>query len=897
MPLTPGAKLGPYEILAPAGAGGMGEVYKARDTRLDRTVAIKILPAQLSANPAARQRFDREARAISSLSHQNICHLYDVGSQDGIDFLVMEYLEGETLAARLSRGALPLQQLLKCGAEVCEGLEKAHRSGVIHRDLKPGNIMLTKSGAKLMDFGLAKSVIGPAASKTAAAASTTEDPLTAEGSIVGTFHYMSPEQVEGKELDARSDIFSFGSLLYEMVTGKRAFDGKSQITVASAILEKEPEPITAIQPLAPPALDHVVRACLAKDPESRWQSAADIARELQWITASSSSGAAVAGPARLRRVTRERFAWSAIVAALLVVLAWSLFKGRFEPHVVRAYLPAPEGTTFDFVGDFAGPPVVSPDGTRIAFCARVNETDSIWVQSLDSGNGRKLEGTEKASDPFWSPDGTSIGFFADGKLKKIPSTGGSPTVLADAPNPRGGSWNKDDIILYEPDYRETIWKINAAGGTPQRATELDPSKHTTHRWPSFLPDGRHFLYYATNHYGGRADQNGIYFASLDGGAAKLAMAADSAGQYASGHILFHRQTALMAQKFDPATGTLSGEPVLVADRVEYDASTWHTSFGASDDGVLLYETGFASLGVDLVWLDRAGKQLGTVGERAPYQGLRLSPDGRRVAVALGNPRPDIWVFDLARNIHTRLTFDDATHYMVSWSADGQRIVFTSQSGAAGTYTSELHAVPANGGGRDELLLRPDQAISGFFWPQLSPDGRYLLYGNAQGPNGASAWAIPTTGEKKPFLVAKPLNPQANITHQRLSPDGRWLAYTCTDSGRNEIYVTAFPSGSGRWQVSQDGGIFPVWRADGRELFFIGGTNPASMHAAEIKAQGSAFQVESVKSLFPVSPIPAVGELFDVSPDGRRFLLPVPPIVGSVPMTLVLNWTADLDKKK
>jgi Tol biopolymer transport system component len=876
----------------------MGEVYKARDTRLDRTVAIKMLPAQLSANPAARQRFDREARAISSLSHQNICHLYDIGSQDGVDFIVMEYLEGETLAARLSRGPLPFQQLLKCGVEICEGLEKAHRSGVIHRDLKPGNIMLTKSGAKLMDFGLAKSLAAPATSHTAAAATAaTKDPLTAEGSIVGTFHYMSPEQVEGKDLDARSDIFSFGSVLYEMVTGKRAFDGKSQITVASAILEKEPEPITSIQPLAPPALDHVVRACLAKDPESRWQSAADIARELQWITASSSSGTAVAGPARLGRVTRERFAWGAIVAALLVVLAWSLFKERSQPRVVRAYLPAPEGTTFDFVGDFAGPPVLSPDGTRVAFCARVNQINSIWVQSLDSGTARKLEGTEKASDPFWSPDGTFIGFFADGKLKKIPSTGGSSTALADAPNPRGGSWSKDNVILYEPDYRETLWKINAAGGTPQRATQLDPSKHTTHRWPFFLPDGKHFLYYATNHFGGRADQNGIYFASLDSDAAKLVLATDSAGQYASGHLLFHLQTALMAQKFDPATGALSGEPVLVADRVEYDASTWHTSFSASDDGVLLYEPGFASLGIDLVWLDRAGKQLGTVGERAPYQGVRLSPDGQRLAVALGYPRPDIWVFDLARNIRTRLTFDHATHYMASWSADGLRILFTTQAGAAGTYTSELHAVAANGGGPDELLLRPDQALSGFFWPQWSPDGRYLLYQEAHGPTGASAWAIPTTGEKRPFLVAKPQNPQANILYQRLSPDGRWLAYTCTDSGRNEVYVTAFPSGSGRWQVSQDGGGFPVWRADGRELFFMGYTNPVRMYAAEIRAQGSAFQVESVKPLFPVPHVATVGELFDVSADGRRFLLPVPPIIGSVPMTFVLNWPADLDKKK
>jgi Tol biopolymer transport system component/predicted Ser/Thr protein kinase len=898
MSLIPGAKLGPYEILAPAGAGGMGEVYKARDTRLDRIVAIKVLPSHLSSNPAARQRFDREARAISSLSHQNICQLYDVGSQDGADFLVMEYLEGETLASRLAKGPLPLQQLLKCGMEVCEGLEKAHRSGVVHRDLKPGNIMLTKSGAKLMDFGLAKPTAAPAAASAATAATlATKDPLTAEGSIVGTFHYMSPEQVEGRELDVRSDIFSFGAVLYEMVTGKRAFDGKSQISIASAILEKEPEPITTIQPLAPPALDHVVRGCLAKDPESRWQSAGDIARELHWITTSSSSASALIAPARLRRNARERFVWAGLIAALLAVIAWFGLGERPQLRVVRAYLPAPQGTTFDFVGDYSGPPAVSPDGTRIVFCARASDRSSLWVQALESGSAGKIEGTERASDPFWSHDGKFIGFFADGKLKKIPSSGGVATVLADAPNPRGGTWNKDNVILYEPDYRDALWRVNAAGGAPVRVTRLDTSKHTTHRWPTFLPDGKHFLYYATNHTGGRADQNGIYFSSLDRDDPRLVLVSDSAGQYASGRLLYHAQTALVSQKFDPATGAVSGEPITVADQVQFDTSTWHASFSASDEGVLLYEPGSDSQGLDLVWLDRNGKELGTVGDRSIYKGIRLSPDGRRLAAAIGDIRADIWVLDLGRRVRTRLTFDDATHFTPSWSADGQRIAFMTQSGAAGTFTSELHAKPANGGGQDELLLKPDQSATGLIWPQWSPDGRYLVFQRASGPAGASAWALPTSGDRKPFLVAQPQSPQARIVSQRLSPDGHWLAYSCTDSGREEVYVTPFPGGSQRWQISQDGGIFPVWRGDSREIYFIASTAPVRLYAAEVQPKGTEFQVESVRPLFAVPSVAAFGELFDVTPDGSRFLLPVPPKTGSPPMVLVLNWTADLDKKK
>jgi len=895
MHLAPGTHLGPYEIKAPLGAGGMGEVYRARDTRLERTVAIKILPAHLSSDPVRKQRFEREAKTIASLNHPHICTLHDIGSQDGVDYLVMECLEGETLAKRLEKGPLPLEQVLKYGAQVADALDRAHRAGIVHRDLKPGNIMLTPTGAKLLDFGLAKPALPLAGGATLTAEATKTTPVTQEGMLVGTFQYMSPEQVEGKDLDGRSDTFSFGAVLYEMLTGQRAFQGKSQLSVASAILEKEPAPISSLKPMTPPALDHAIRRCLMKEPERRWQSAADLADELQW-TGESTAQAVAATPRVSDRKLFERLGWGVVVAALLAAVAWSLARDRSQPRVVRAYLPGPGGATFDFVGDTSGPPVVSPDGTRIAFCARTNDISSVWVQALDSGAARKLDGTEKATDPFWSRDGTFIGFFAGGKLKKIPSSGGAATVLADAPNPRGGSWSQDNIILYAPDYRGEVWRVNAAGGTPQRATQVDATKHTTHRWPSFLPDGKHFIYYATNHIGGRAELNGIYFGSLDSDATKLVVASDSAGQYAAGRLLFHSQVALMAQRFDPRSGVLSGESVTVADQVQYDPGTWHSSFTASEDGVLIYEPGVSSPGFDLVWSDRAGKQLGTVGQRASYQGFRLSPDGKRLAVAMGSPRPNIWVFDLARGIRTQITFDEASHYMLSWSPSGQRIVFTEQSGPPGNYGSEIHTVAADGSGPNELLLRPDQPVTGFFWPQWSADQRYLLFLKASGPSGASVWAMPTSGEKKPFLVAQPQNSQANIVHVSLSPDSRWLAYSSTDSGRMEVYVTRFPSGTGRWQVSQNGAGFPVWSADSREIYFLSPLPPVQIEAAQVNTKGEEFQVESVRPLFPGPSFAAAGQLFDLTQDGKRFLLLRPPITESAPLSLVLNWTEELTKK-
>jgi len=901
MPLSNGTKLGPYEIVTPVGAGGMGEVYRAVDKRLDRTVAIKILPAQFSEKPAALERFQREARAISQLSHANICQLYDLGEQDGIHYIVMEFLEGETLGARLAKGRLPMELVLRYGAEVAEGLEQAHRMGVVHRDLKPGNIMITRTGAKLLDFGLAKTA-QPALPQSSGLSATMTSPnyshpLTAEGTVIGTYQYMSPEQIEGRDADARSDIFSFGAVLYEMATGRRAFEGKSQVTVASAILEKDPEPVSVHQPLAPASLQHVIQGALMKDPESRWQSAADVARQLRWISSVDSTSGTQQRIALPHPRWRERAWWGAGLAVLLGLLLWFALSPKPQSRVVRASIMPPPDAGFDFMGDFSGPPVLSPDGTRVAFAARTGKQgNAIWVRRLDSSTAEKLAGTDGSCCPFWSQDGKFIGFFSSGKLRKISASGGPVTLLADAPNARGGAWSKDNVVLFAPDYRESLWKVNANGGTPERVTKLDLSKHSTHRWPVFLPDGKHFLFFATNHAGGRREDNGIYMGSLDSDATHLVIATDGAGMYSSGYLLYHLQNALVAQKFDIGRGTVSGDPVVVANDVQHDMGIFHTVASVADQGVLVYEPGSENgLGdTDVFWMDRTGKVLSRVAERAGFRGGRLSPDGKRFAVALGNPKSDIWVLDIEHGSRTRLTFDDGTHLMPSWSGNGQRVAYMVQFGSTLLGGTSLHARLASGGGPDELLLSPkdDRGVPvSMTWPEWSPDGLYLMYLQQSGPAGASLWVMPTSPGGQAQVIVKPETSTGKVTTARISPDGKWLAYSADDGGREEVYVTSFPSGSGRWQITREGGTFPVWRKDAKEIYYIG--YDSSLYAVSVNARANEFEVGGLQNLFSLRNVFALGAPYDVAPDGKKFLVLTQPPASAQPMTLVLNWTADL----
>jgi eukaryotic-like serine/threonine-protein kinase len=625
MPLGPGTQFGPYEISVPLGAGGMGEVYRARDTRLGREVAIKILPVHLSSDPVRKQRFQREAKTISGLNHPHICVLYDVGSQDGVDYLVMECVEGETLAKRLEKGTLALEQVLRFGAQIADALDKAHCSGVVHRDLKPGNIMLTGTGAKLLDFGLAKPAAALVSGVTLTATVPTT-PVTQEGTIVGTFQYMSPEQIEGKEVDGRSDIFSLGTVLYEMLTGKRAFEGKSQLSVASAILEKEPEPISLVKPMTPPALDHAVKKCLAKLPDERWQSASDLASELHWI-GETGLQAGLAGRLSAGHRRLERASW--LLAALFFVAmlaggaAWWQTSNR-RPRAMYFHTSVPFAAN-----DIA----LSPDGRTLAMVAYSGLANYfvLWTHEVGGHRTNQLDGTQGATYPFWSPDGKFLAFFADGKLKKVDVSGGQPQVVCDAPNGRGGTWNRDGVIVFTPDGFGGLFRVSAAGGTPEEMTKPDSSRlETSHRWPVFLPDGKHFLYLAAN-FSGQTENNAIFLGSLDSQERRLLVSTSANAAYAEpGYLVYLRDKALVAQPFDRRRYVLSGEPQTLSDEVLYASLVGRAVFSVTSGEVLVTQTGKGASLSQLTWFDRSGKTAGTVGVPGTYSNVRLSPDGHRV---------------------------------------------------------------------------------------------------------------------------------------------------------------------------------------------------------------------------------------------------------------------------
>jgi len=900
MTLASGTKLGPYEIQSPLGAGGMGEVYRARDTRLDRTVAIKVLPSHLSSSAELKQRLDREAKAISALQHPNICTLHDVGSQDGVDFLVMEYLEGQTLADRLARGPLPINQVLTVGVEIAQALEKAHRQGIVHRDLKPGNIMLTKAGAKLMDFGLAKpelavtratSPLTPSTpTMNLASLTSAASPLTQKGSIVGTFQYLAPEVLQGTEADARSDIFSFGCVLYEMVTGRRAFEAKSQLGVLTAILEKEPEPIAVTQPSVPIALERVIRACLAKDPADRFQSAHDVATNLRWMADFSAEEQGT-------QVAQFKKSWvSGMAAVALLAIGLAVFGGYWwasrggESQALHAEIAPAEKFAFDATGDAGGMPVLSPQGDKIAFVAHSSDKKMLWIRLLNSDTAQPLEGTQGAMHPFWSPDGRYVGFFANGKLSTIAASGGAVSVLADAPNARGGTWGADNVILFSPNFLGELEKVSAQGGTPAPATVIDKGKHTTHRWPWFLPDGKHFIYLAANHTGGDASQNGIYFGSVNGAETHMVIASDSAAQYASGYLLYHASTALVAQPFDPESGKLSGSPVPLVSNIRYDAGVWRSIFATSQNGTFIYQAGnAATAGSRLVWFDRGGKELGSydVGDNATID-VRLSPDGKRVAYVTKGQSSGIWTLDMERNTKIRVTFDQQTVTDPAWSADGKTLVFAANLPQAGG-DLEIRSKAADGSGSEKTLTTVPLA---YHYPGWSPDGKYLTYIWGTGGKMLSVWALPVAGDAKPVAIVQPPSQQSSIYSYRISPDGRWLAYVSDESGQNEMYVTTYPEAKGKWRVSTNGASYPSWSGDGKQLFYKNLSD--DFFACPVTAKGTEVEVGTPQRLFHAS-TPAVGMPYDVTADGQRFLVNLAEEEGPVPLKLVTNWVAELKK--
>ena len=904
MALSAGTRLGPYEIVAALGAGGMGEVYKARDSRLDRTVAIKVLPAHLSGNPDLKQRFEREAKAISSLNHQNICTLFDVGHQDGTDFLVMEYLEGETLADRLRRGPLPIEQVITVGIEIADALDKAHLQGLVHRDLKPGNIMLTRAGAKLMDFGLAKAAtLAVAASSDApitpstptmsvATLITPASPLTQKGQLVGTFQYIAPEVLHGHEADARSDLFAFGCLLYEMATGRPAFQGKSQLSVLTAILEKDPEPLRTIEPLVPRALEQIVSACLAKDPTQRLQSAHDISLQLAWAELSEP---ATAG----RSAVASRLGWAVAVIAL-VTAAIAIFVAT-RPHppapVLQVSLDSPEDVTLRMVGDNGAPPTLSPDGTMLVVGAsKKGESGSaLWVRHLNTGTWQRLEGTENATFPFWSPDSKNIAFFTtDGRLCRIGLNGGAVAQIAAAAVGKGGSWSTDGFILFAPSYQSGLYRVSAEGGTPVEVAKLDRALHTTDRWPQLLPDGKHFLYFAASHAGENRSDNGVYFASLDGKVDRKVLTSDSNALYSAGYLLFRSGTSLQARRFDVATGQFRGDPFMVSDDLQYDTSTWHTSFSVSDSGLLVLAHGGQGAGAELQWVDRSGKAepLKNV-PPGDYADVHLSPDGRRVAVTRSGPANDIWIIDLERGTPTRLTFDADSHGSPLWSPDGKRIAYGQIDVLGGGNTQRpanvsmsAHIRNADGSGKDAIVSQTDPGVFATLL-QWTHDGKYLIFTRASGQTGRALWALPLFGDRKPFPLVSPPGPTVNIGQGQVSNDGHWIAYTSDESGRIELYLTSFPDATGKIAVTSGGALHPQWREDGKELFYVDPRSTTLMSVA-INTDSSGIHVGEPKALFSLADS---NHAWDMGGNGRRFLVSMLPQTSSRPMTLISNWTA------
>ncbi len=901
MKVAVGTSLGPYTILSPLGKGGMGEVYRAQDTRLHRVVAIKILKPALSDDRAARLRLEREARALSSLSHPNVCCIFDIGDQEGVAYLVMEYLEGMTLAKRLRRGALPFSEVVQYGCQIAAALESAHHHGIIHRDLKPGNIILTKSGVKVLDFGLATDAT-PAKVEDGmdGLAPTIDERLTRVGGFIGTVPYMAPELLNGKEADARSDIFALGLVIYEMATGQVAFPGDSQAGVIANILKTEPPSLTSFQIQSVSVLEPVVRGCLAKDPEGRWDSAHDVKLQLQAILA----GPVVTEIAASPRASRKWKTLAVLGAAATLLLAAGLVfvtTHAGERRVLATAILQPSGHVFVFMGPF-GPPAFSPDAKTIAFTAAAAGTPpQIWIRQLDSETATMLAGTEGGYYPFWSPDGKYLAFFSGTKLMKIAVDGGSPITICDTNLARGGSWNRDGVIIFGK-FAGGIYQVPSSGGTPSPVTKLDDSRHdSTNRWPEFLPDGDHFLYMASS-FGPESDANAIFMGSLKGDNPKLVLKASSNAYYAAGQLFYVRESTIVAQPFNPTTGTLSGEATSLVQNVAYDATTSDAAFRISSAGDLAFQPGTSQADFQLMLVDAKGKPARTLGEPGVTLNPRISPDGKRVLASLIDRRSgqsDVWAYDLERSTRTRLTFGGIRNNDPIWSPNGNAIAYSSyRSGHWSLFTR-----PADGAGEDKLVYQGaetpmsvatsfevthfvhNEPISPTSW---TADLKHILFSQRLG-NGQWIVALASTdgqGAVQPVLKAT----GANFRDGELSPDGNWIAYESDESGHDEIYMSMFPSLKHPQQVSVGGGVVPRWQRNGKALCYLRGDR--NVTCADLEGAGASLHVTTTHPMFPLGlPVP-----FDVSGDGRQFVLSTTiNMQNPAPLTVITNWLSRIKR--
>ena len=884
--LPSGTRLGPYEILGLIGEGGMGQVYRAADTRLDRAVAIKVLPAALADDPVRRERFEREARSISRLEHPNICPLYDVGELPasagastalgaGGLFLVMQFLEGESLAQRIARGPLSIKETFDVGIQIAEALAAAHRAGIVHRDLKPGNVMLTRAGARLLDFGLARTVTTAGAdSKTVAGVDRTA--LTTQGTLLGTLHYMAPEQLDGRDVDTRADIFAFGAVLFEMVTALRAFDAETPARVLSAILRDEPARVATIVPVTPAGLDELIHTCLAKDPNERWQGMSDVARQLRWLQSglSAAKSGAVARATVPTARTMSRPMWMAAAAAIagLVLGAAAMWwgGGREEPARLHAFLLPPDGNYL------TGGLALSPDGRMLAFVAADASGDrQLWIRPLDSARATPLAGTGGASDPFWSPSGTDIGFFAGNQLKRVPAGGGSVTVVAEAGAGAGGSWNDAGTIVFQPHQQGNLMRVRVDGGRPEPATTLRAEDAETHHlYPTFLPDGEHFVFYVAG------KQRGLYVGAL-GSAERTFLfdpdpslppgAAATPGRYATtGHLLYVRDRVLMARPFDASSRTAAGEPMKLADTVDYEPPG-EAAFAVASR-VLVYRPRQHLPLASLSWVNRSGTtQSAVTASAGAYRALALSSQGRIAAVDRRDAQgvSSVWTIDLQDGAMTRVP---AAYWagVPVWSADASMLAYSIAA------DSPPNLVIRRGGGTaSEQRITKSADIQ--YPASFTPDARTIVFRAFSSDTGWDLFTVPVSGDAPPQRL---LQTAANENEPSLSPDGRLLAYSSDESGRREVYVSRFPEMSGRMAISSGGGGRPLWRRDGGELYFL--TPDNRVMAVSMTPSGASPPAQLFQA-------PLFSSLYAPAPDGSRFLIATPaPSTDVVPMELVLN---------
>jgi Tol biopolymer transport system component len=889
MAFEAGTRLGPYEILSALGSGGMGEVYRARDTRLDRIVAIKVLSSNVASTAEWRQRFAREARAVAALTHRNICALYDFGTDGGVDYLVMEYLEGQTLADRLLEGTLPAGEVWRYAIEIAGALEHAHRRGIVHADLKPANVMVTRDGVKLLDFGVARPVLTAVGESDLPSVARHSDSSTANFTLIGTLHYLAPEQLTANTADTRTDVFAFGALVYEMATRRKLFDADTRGGVLADILSPEPPSVLEREPVDPASLNRFIARCLEKSPDERWQDAHDAKAALELLFETDS--AAPMRPLAVRASRREVVAWL-VALVLLGAAGISIAIARRAGNTagasvspVRFEITAPADTSL-FSG--GGVMALSPDGRTLAMIATPRGANALlWIRPLDALAASPVSGTDGASQPFWSPDSRFIAFDADGKLKKVEVATGDVQTICDV-DAMAGTWNARDEILFKPTSGTGgIVRVSARGGRPVAVTTLETSRHEiSHNWPSFLPDGRHFLYLV---WSTQPEYAGVYVAAVDGRDRVRILSDISQAVYAQpGYVVFRRQQTVFAQPFDPRVRRLSGDPVPLASNIAFNPRTSRGVFSVSDSGVLAYRSADGAL---LTWFDRTGVPQGTLGVAGADRDPAISPDGKTVAVARLDPATatsDVWLIDALGNGARRFTFDPRDDASPVWSPDGSRVSFASHRSGK----SEIFVRPSNGAAPEELLV----SVPTFATPQhWSRDGMFLLFTRFDPRAGNDIWAVPLSGVRNPFpLVESP----AEQMFAQLSPSGRWLAYASNESGAWEVYVTGFRDRGAKRRISTRGGTEPKWRGDGRELYYLAADG--RLMAADVQ-ESANLDVRPPVPLFETHTVTPVGSSmglidsnqYDVAPDGRRFLVSTLPSGSTKPITVLSNWPATL----